>query len=114
MMTLSTKLATVGASNEVLVKGKMQKLVFPEGVSYNHKNGAFLTMKVNEVFVAIPRLNCIPEEDNNKQDSIAAALSNFVGAAGPISNQYWEDLIDIQRLKHLINGNGLFFASQKE
>lgn len=55
---------------------------YVKGVSYNHKNGAFLTESVNEVFAAIPLLNCIPEDDNNKQGSIAAALSSLVGAAG--------------------------------
>jgi site-specific DNA recombinase len=69
-------------SGGVGVKENLQKLVFPKGISYYHKKGAFLTDKVNEVFEPIPRLNCISESDKNKQGSISAALSNFVGRAG--------------------------------
>ena len=69
----------------VTVKGKNTKNGIPQGVSYNHKNGTFLTEKVNEVFEPIPRLNCISEDDKNKQGSIAAAMSNWVGPAGQIS-----------------------------
>ena len=47
------------------------------------------------------------ESDNNKQDSISAALSSLVRQAGQISNQYLDDLMEIQRLKHLTNHNRL-------
>jgi hypothetical protein len=49
-------------------------------------------------------LNSISEHDKNEQGSISAALSNWVGPAGQISNQYLEDLIEIQRLKYIIKG----------
>ena len=57
----------------------LQKFVFPEGVTYNREKGLFLTSKVNSLFEPIARLNCISEADKNKQGSIAAALSNWVG-----------------------------------
>jgi hypothetical protein len=101
MITLSTKLAMVWDSNEVPVKEKVQKLMLPEGVSYNYKNGVFLTTKVNEVFAAIPQLNCISEDDNNEQGSITAALSNLVGAAG--FELYLADLLEIQKLKCILH-----------
>jgi hypothetical protein len=45
-------------------------------------DGSQLQHEVNEVFKPIPRLNCISESDKNKQGSISAALSNFVGSTG--------------------------------
>ncbi len=78
----SSKLNTAWASGTTPEKEKIQKMVFPEGVSYFHEKGVFRTGKVNEVFEAIPRLNCIPEDDKNKQGSISAALSSLVGMTG--------------------------------
>jgi site-specific DNA recombinase len=81
-INISLELPQVWHSSEVGAKEKLQKMVFPEGISYFHKNGTFLTEKVNEVFEPIPRLNSITESDKNKQGSIAAALSNLVGMTG--------------------------------
>jgi hypothetical protein len=66
-INISLELPLVWHSSEVGAKEKLQKMVFPEGRSYYHKNGTFLTAKVNEVFQPIQRLNCIPEDDKNKQ-----------------------------------------------
>jgi hypothetical protein len=71
-ITLSTQLATNWASSPIPEKEKLQKFVFPEGVTYNREKGLFLP---------IARLNCISESDKNKQGSISAALSNLVGSA---------------------------------
>ena len=81
-INISLELPLVWDSSEVGAKDKLQKMVFPDGISYFHKNGIFLTDKVNEVFKPIPRLNCISESDKNKQGSISAALSNLVGRTG--------------------------------
>jgi site-specific DNA recombinase len=78
-ITLSTQLTTSWASSPIPVKEKLQKFVFPEGVTYNREKGLFLTSKVKSLFKPIPLLNCITEHDKNKQGSISAALSNLVG-----------------------------------
>ncbi|OQP47849.1 hypothetical protein A4H97_30530 [Niastella yeongjuensis] len=81
-ITLSTQLPTNWASRPMLAKEELQKLVFPEGVTYNREKELFLTSKVNTIFQPIPRLNCISESDKNKQGSISADLSNWVGTIG--------------------------------
>ena len=81
-INISLELPMVWHSSEVGAKEKLQKMVFPDGISYFHKKGIFLTEKINGVFAPIPRLNCILESDKNKQGSISAALSNLVGATG--------------------------------
>jgi len=78
-ITLSTQLATSWTSSPIPVKEKLQKFVFPEGVTYNREKGLFLTSKVNSLFEPIARLNSISEGDKNKQGSISAALSSWVG-----------------------------------
>jgi hypothetical protein len=62
-VTITAKLATVWDSSPVSTNQKIQKLVFQEGVSYNHKNGPFRTNKVNLVFAAIPQLNNVSVSD---------------------------------------------------
>ncbi len=81
-ITLSTQLTTTWDSSEIPRKEKLQKFVFPEGVTYNREKRAFLTSKVNTLFEPIAQLNCITEDDKNKQGSISAALSNWVGMTG--------------------------------
>lgn len=64
------------------------------------KNGAFLTTNINEEFAPSPCLNCISEDDINKQGSIAATFSNFVEATG--FEQYLSDLLEIQKLRSIV------------
>ncbi|MBC7418266.1 MAG: recombinase family protein, partial [Pedobacter sp.] len=56
-LRFSTKLPTVWASSPVSVKEKIQQTIFPEAILYNHKNQAFRTTKVNEVFYHIASLS---------------------------------------------------------
>jgi hypothetical protein len=80
-INISLKLPLLWDSGGIGVKENLQKMVVPKGIRYYHKKGTFLTDEVNDVFEPIPRLNCISESDKNKQGSISAALSNFIGAA---------------------------------
>jgi hypothetical protein len=65
-ITLSTQLATSWTSSPIPVKEKLQKFVFPEGVTYNREKRVFLTSKVNSLFG-------ISEGDKNKQGSISCS-----------------------------------------
>lgn len=76
---ISSKLSKGWTSREVSVKEKLQKLVFPEGIVYDFENHSFQTTKVNAVFQQIADLNCISEDDINKQGGIKTTLSCFVG-----------------------------------
>lgn len=71
-INISLKLPLVWDSSEVAAKEKLQKMVFPEGISYFHKNGTFLTDNVNEVFKPIPRLNCISESVSGQLDCLTS------------------------------------------
>ncbi|MFN4313309.1 MAG: recombinase family protein, partial [Chitinophagaceae bacterium] len=82
VLEISMKLATVWTSSSIGVKEKLQKLIFPAGVYYNVKKEAFRTEEIKEVFRYIPQLNCITDDDKNRQGSISAALSSLVGKTG--------------------------------
>ncbi len=81
-VSISSKLATGWTSREVSVKEKLQNLVFPEGIVYDFDNQRFQTPKTNELFQLIADLNCISEDDINKQGGIKATLSSLVGKTG--------------------------------
>ncbi|MBS1577142.1 MAG: hypothetical protein JST09_17730, partial [Bacteroidetes bacterium] len=82
-------------------KEKIQKIVFPEGVHYDFKKEQFRTTKLGEWFSLMPLLNSIPEDDNNKQGSIKAALSSLVGKDGQMPNQLINNLREISSFYEL-------------
>jgi hypothetical protein len=49
------KTAHYHIKGSVNLKEKLQKLIFPEGIIYDKKNGAFRTPKVNSVIAEIAR-----------------------------------------------------------
>jgi site-specific DNA recombinase len=50
---ISSKLNTMWSSGSIEIKEKLQKLVFPEGISYDRKKEGFRTKRVNTIFELI-------------------------------------------------------------
>ncbi len=63
VVQLCTKLNAVWASGSVALKEDLQKLIFPQGILYDKKKGAFRTPEVNSVFLAIADLAGTPGEN---------------------------------------------------
>jgi hypothetical protein len=63
---LSAKLNTVWASSGIGLKEELQKLIFPQGISYDRKNEAFRTEEMNFIFALI-EANSGDSEDNKKR-----------------------------------------------
>lgn len=82
IVTFSSKLALGWTSSPIRVKENLQKLVFPEGITYDVKNEAFRTEKVNYLFAVNASLNSVSEDDINEQGGIKATLSSLVGWTG--------------------------------
>ena len=97
-INFSLKLPTTWASANVNEKENLQKLIFPDGVTYNRKNGTFRTEKINEMFRYIATLNCITGENEKGQIGNETNLSNSVGMAGQFSNLFHKDLERIANL----------------
>ena len=76
--------------------------MFPEGITYDVKNEAFRTGKVNYLFFVNASLNSFSEDDINKQDGIRATLSNLVGMTGQCSNLLIKDL---EKIKEFLEQN---------
>ena len=81
-VTYSLKLAANWASSPVKTKESLQKMVFPEGVSYDVKTGAFRTEKVNLLFALNAGLNSISADGTKEQGGLKATLSSLVGKTG--------------------------------
>ena len=78
-LNFSLKLPTTWALANVNEKENLQKLIFPDGVTYNRKNGTFRTEKINEVFRCIANLNCITAGNEKGQIGNETNLSGCVG-----------------------------------
>ena len=74
-VAFSSKLATVWTSSPVAQKEKLQKLIFPEGVIYSKKTGAFRTMKVNSFFVLIAEAAQLSKENKKGTNKLVPCLS---------------------------------------
>jgi len=75
----SLKLAPEWTSSPVKIKENLQKLVFPNGVTYNIRNDEFRTERTNIIFELNAELNSLSEDDIKKQGGIKATLSSLVG-----------------------------------
>ena len=78
-LNFSLKLPSTWALANVNEKENLQKLIFPDGVTYSRKNGAFRTEKISEVFRCIAALNCITAENEKGQIGNETNLSSCVG-----------------------------------
>ena len=79
-------------------KENLQKLIFPDGVTYNRKNRTFRTEKINAVFRCIATLNCIRDEKEKGQTGNETNLSGCVGMTLQCSNVFYKDLERIANL----------------
>ena len=109
-LQLATKLAPTWHSSPVPIKEKIQKAIFPSGITYNFKKGSFLTCEINPVFECIALLAQVSEDPKNKQGSISAALSRLVGKTGFEPATPWSQTRCATGLRYFPN----FFRSQSE
>ncbi len=79
---LSSELATVWDSGGFRDKEKLQKLLFPEGIVFDRKIGAFRTTKVNSIFQLIASLQSIPEHEKRGQTDALHRLSPLADWTG--------------------------------
>ncbi len=74
-LDLSLELATTWTSSDVAAKERLQKLVFPEGIAYDKKTGAFRTTRVNAVFELIAGGARLSEQKGRGQAGVKTCLS---------------------------------------
>jgi site-specific DNA recombinase len=75
VLEFSAKLNTAWSSSEVSTKEKIQKLIFPEGIYYNHKNHSFRTTKINSIFSCIAQLQSISAQNKKATNHVKHDLS---------------------------------------
>jgi site-specific DNA recombinase len=81
-ISLSTKLNAVWASSVFSTKEKLQKLIFPEGVYYDRKNGSFRTEKINFIFCLIEANSGSCEANKKRTNDLLNRLSPLAEREG--------------------------------
>ena len=77
-IALSIGLATEWVSSDIDRKEKLQKLVFPEGISYDKKKEAFRTERVNSIFELIASQTHDTGINEKRQTGVNSCLSPSV------------------------------------
>ncbi|GGA89881.1 serine type site-specific recombinase [Puia dinghuensis] len=72
---LATKLNTVWASSGIKQKEALQKLIFPQGIAYDRKNGAFRTEEMNFIFALIEANSGDSEGNKKRTNALVERLS---------------------------------------
>ncbi len=75
---LSVRLATEWDSSDTDRKERLQKMMFPEGITYNKQNGSFRTLRVNSIFEQIASLISISGTNEKRQTGGKPGLSPCV------------------------------------
>jgi site-specific DNA recombinase len=106
---ISTELATTWTSSNIERKEKLQKLLFPEGIVYDKKKGAFRTDRVNTVFQLIARLASVSGNNEKGQTTALTSLSLSAERQGfepwiPFDRYTHFPGVPLQPLEHLSEG----------
>lgn len=79
---LSAKLSTVWASSGISQKEALQKLIFPKGISYDRKKGAFRTEEMNFIFALIEANSWDSEGNKKRTAALVERLSHSAEREG--------------------------------
>jgi hypothetical protein len=77
------------------MKTKLQKLVFPEWITYDRQQNEFRTFRVNTIFSLIADVARVSEAKKIGQPDKIDRSSRLVAQKGVISNNLGRDLIDL-------------------
>jgi len=81
-LKMATKVAPVWASSDFSTKERLQKLLYPEGITYDAKKGRFRTSRSNEFFQLIAGMTGGTSENKKRTNLPNVDLSSQVGPAG--------------------------------
>ena len=70
VFTITQKLTDIWASEEYAHSETIQKVMFPDGITYDWKNKRFLTNRVNCLFLLIPQLKVVSEQKKTRETEI--------------------------------------------
>ncbi|WP_315822715.1 hypothetical protein [Paraflavitalea speifideaquila] len=86
-------------TGDIEKKREVISSMYPEKLTFD--GFSFRTNRINEAVRIIYTLDNAFGENENRTNGKKSHLSCQVGVTGPISNQYLDGLIEIQRLKHI-------------
>ncbi|HLV43125.1 MAG TPA: hypothetical protein VKY37_12665, partial [Brumimicrobium sp.] len=91
-MEFALKLPEMWQNGNLVVKRRIQKIVFPDGIRYNHQNHIYRTTRVNLLFAGIPLIQDDLLKKENGTSSNFKNLSRLVLGTGlePVrTNVHW-------------------------
>ena len=98
----ASKLATVWTSANYHQKQTIQNLIFPHGILYDAKIDNYRTPKVKYIFERMACMTRVSEEKKNGSFDFYVENSRFVVPSGEMSNQLYEDLIEIYKVAQIL------------
>ena len=86
------------AKGSLTEKRKIQKMVFPDGIEYDHKNDEYRTFRVNSFFSYIPVVSKELEHKKTGKFRVKTKNSGLVLESRQISNFMKEDIQLVLRI----------------
>ena len=86
-ITMASKLASLWDSSDYADKQTLQKLVFPEGLSYCRKTNECRTLRINSVFHFIADVTGISAKNKSGNITLSSDVPAFVDSPDELSNR---------------------------
>lgn len=102
---LSSNLLNIWNLSDYIGKVRLQKLVFPEGLRYNHENHELRTLKINPILSAITSISINNENINLGPSASDGENLRSLYSMFPSSNFFWESLEEINSQMSDFEGN---------
>lgn len=89
-ITMASKLASLWDSSDYADKQTLQKLVFPEGLSYCKKTNECRTLRINSIFHYIADLTGISDKNKSGNITLSSDVPAVVDSPNELSNRLME------------------------
>ena len=97
-LNLSINLSKLWASGNLEQKRKIQKMVFPDGIEYDHQNDVYRTFRTNSIFNVIHSLSETNRHKKNGNNADFSDYSRLVPLTGRNLNHILKVLRDLSAL----------------
>lgn len=68
VLEISQNLSNIWESEQYLQSELLQKIIFPDGITYDWENSRFLTSRVNSLFLPIPQMKALSDQKKTGQN----------------------------------------------
>ncbi|MDC3337658.1 hypothetical protein OAW23_07290 [Flavobacteriales bacterium] len=101
------ELSSMWAKGNLAEKRKIQKMVFPDGIEYDHKNDEYRTFRVNSFFSYIPAVSKELGHKKTGKFRVKTKNSGSVPLTVQLSNTFYENLYELYDLRQVLINEGV-------